>query len=77
MPKTETKDIEIEQMVRWLCTHWNHWGITTDNFGFDIWSLCHHENVDMKKLARGSTLREALCAACDRVRELEGANAQD
>lgn len=69
MPEV-SEDIEIEQMVRWLCTHANHFTVITYNGGVSVYSAWMRAGADQSplKLGDGPTLREALADAVRTVR---------
>lgn len=71
-----SEDIEIEQMVRWLCTHAHHFTIITSNVDVSVYSAWMRSGDDQSPicLGQGPTLREALADACDTVkRDYSGA----
>ena len=59
---------EIEQMVRWLCTHENHFTIITSNFDVCIYSACMGTK-GKPPIGKGPTLRTALQSAIDHVQK--------
>ena len=63
-------DIEIEQMVRWLCSHAHHFTIITSNVDTCIYSAWQRRGDDQRplRLGKGPTLRQALAAAVQTVR---------
>lgn len=66
-------DIEIEQLVRWLCEHANHFTINTYNGGVAIYAawMGSTANGTPTKLGDGPTLREALADAIATMKRQE------
>lgn len=55
------EDIEIEQGIRYLLENENHFVLSKNNFGVDVFSACM--GCDGKLIGKGPTLREALKSA--------------
>ena len=63
-------DPEIEQMVRWLCVHENHFTLITSNVDVCIYSACMGP-TGRPPIGKGPTLRSALESAVATVRRQE------
>lgn len=66
--------IEIEQMIRWLCEHANHFTISTFNGGVSIYASWMGSDKDgcALRLGTGPTLHEALAGAVEYMRREYG-----
>ena len=68
--EAEPVDMEIEQMVRWICVHENHFTIITSNFDVCIYSACMGTS-GKPPIGKGPTLRAALADAITTVKKKE------